>query len=206
MASISDKPKKNAPPPHQEGDSLRSIDWKATARLNKLHIRSYEYSVEHSVTLLVDVQTSELAWGGYNERFLERVVTAGASLANFAVTCGSRLGLVSNAIPLSQSARMVIPPGSDPGRLLTILEALAMTRPISLGHLDTVMSKEPKAIPFGTTVVVISSVLPLRLMQAVQRLVIRGHPAIAIFVGDGQYSSHEWNFEVCNMGLNFDGD
>lgn len=189
---------------YQSGDSMRRIDWKATARLRKPHVRLYDYSVEHSLTLLVDVQTAELAWEGYNRQFLERVVTAAASLASHAIERGFRLGMVSNGIPLSSSGRMVIPPGADPGRLLAILETLAMVRPLSLGRLNAVMDKEPRAIPFGATVVAVSAVLPEGLMRAIDRLVTRGHPALAIYVGDGQPPSAGGRFEVRSMGPEFD--
>ena len=87
---------------------------------------------------------------------------------------------------------------------MVILETLAMVRPLSLGRLDAVMDKEPRAIPFGATVVAISAVLPEGLMRALDRLVARGHPALAIYVGDGEPPSAGGRFEVRSMGPTFD--
>lgn len=189
---------------YRAGDPMRRIDWKATARLRVPQVRTYDYSVEHYLVILVDVLTAEKAWEGYSSRLLERVVTAAASFASRAAELGYRVGMVSNGIPLAETGRMVIRPSADPRQLPAILEALAMVRPLAIGRLDSVIAAEPQAIPFGASIVAISSVIPERLLYVLDRLATRGHPVDVIYVGAGEPPSTGARFEIQNLGERFD--
>ena len=170
---------------YSSGDSLRRVDWKATARHGELLVRTYDHRVAQSVVIAVDVDTSEKPWEGYSPLLLERVVTAAASVAMRVTDLGHRVGLISNAIPLAETARMVIPPGADPARLATILESLAMVRPISMSRIERVLEAERAAIPYGAALIVISAIFADPLRAACERLAARGHPAVVVYVGDG---------------------
>lgn len=183
---------------------MRRVDWKASARRADLLVRTYDHRVAHAVVIAVDVDTSEKPWEGYSPQLLERIVTAAASVAVHANDLGHRIGLISNAIPLSEEARMVIPPGADPGRLGTILESLAMVRPISMSRLDRVLEAERSSIPFGATVVAVSAVFSPALINGCAELARHGHPTVALYVGEDRPPESIQGMTVVNQGPRFD--
>jgi uncharacterized protein (DUF58 family) len=183
---------------------MRRVDWKATARRGELLVRTYDHRVAHSVVIAVDVDTSEKPWEGYSPLLLERVVTAAASVAMRLTQLGHRVGLISNAIPLAETARMVIPPGADPSRLATILESLAMVRPISMSRIERVLEAERAAIPYGAALVIVSAMFASPLLAACDRLIAHGHPAVALYVGDGVPPEPARDMVVIADGERFD--
>jgi uncharacterized protein (DUF58 family) len=189
---------------YNSGDSMRRVDWKATARRSELLVRTYDHRVAQSVVIAVDVDTSEKPWEGYSPQLLERVVTAAASVAVRLTDLGHRVGLVSNAIPLAETARMVIPPGADPSRLTTILESLAMVRPISMSRLERVLDAERSAIPYGASLVVVSAIFTAPLRATCEQLAQGGHPAVALYVGEDNPPVAARNFTVMTGGERFD--
>lgn len=191
---------------YQSGDAIRRIDWKSTAKKRFPHVRTYDFTVEHHLMLIVDVVTVERPWEGYSSRLLERVVTATASVAKHADDLGYRIGMISNGIPLSGRGRMVLAPGSGPEQLPTILETLAMVRPLALGKIHEAAAAGAEAIPFGSTVVGISAVLPEHMMRMVMHLGDQGHPALAVYVGDKEIPFDTDRVPVRSLGSLFDVD
>jgi uncharacterized protein (DUF58 family) len=189
---------------YTSGDSMRRVDWKATARRGELLVRTYDHRVAQSVVIAVDVDTSEKPWEGYSPQLLERVVTAGASVALRLTDLGHRVGMLSNAIPLAETARMVIPPGADPGRLSTILESLAMVRPISMSRIERVIEAERAVIPYGAALVVVTSMFADGLRGSCERLAARGHPIVVLYVGDGPSPAPTREISVVVHGERFD--
>jgi hypothetical protein len=99
---------------------------------------------------------------------------------------------------------MVIPPGADPSRLATILESLAMVRPISMSRIERVLEAERAAIPYGAALVVVSALFADPLRAACERLAVRGHSAVAVYVGDGVPPVASRDLAVVVEGERFD--
>ncbi len=186
------------------GDPIRRIDWKVTARLGKPHVRTYDHTVDRYLVIMLDAATTVNAWEGFRTPMLERGVTAAASLAARADELGYRVGLISNGVPLAGEGRMVIAPGADPRQLLVLLEALAMVRPIAIDPLSRVIGASPRAIPFGSTIVAVSSIFPDSLLVELDRLSGRGHPVMALYVGEAEPPRSGARFQITSEGERFD--
>ncbi len=171
---------------YRPGDPARSVDWKASARLQELHVRTYDPSVSQYAVVLLDATTTEHPWDGYSPDVLEAAVSAAASVAVRAAELGYRVGLVTNGVPPSEDARMVIPPGAGHGQAPAILEALAMVRPLTVRTIEEVVEREAAgAIPFGSTVIYISGVFKAPTLDSLAGLRARGHPVQLLWVGEG---------------------
>lgn len=186
------------------GDPIRRIDWKVTARLGRPHVRTYDHTVDQYLVILLDAATTVKAWEGYRTPMLERGVTAAASLAARADELGYRTGLISNGVPLAGEGRMVLAPGADPRQLSVLLEALAMVRPIAIDSLSRVIGASPEAIPFGSTIIAVSSIFPESLLNELDRLSGRGHPVMALYVGDAEPPRSGGRFQITSEGERFD--
>jgi hypothetical protein len=99
---------------------------------------------------------------------------------------------------------MVLAPGADPRQLSKLLEALAMVRPIAIDSLSRVIDASPKAIPYGATIIAVSSIFPEGLLRELERLSGRGHPIMALYVGDAEPPRSGGRFQITSEGERFD--
>lgn len=111
---------------YHDGESARSIDWKATAKARKLMAREYASDAEFRCLLILD--TRALPEKGDSEsvekkeradELFEKAVSLAAGLAAQFIKDGAALEFLASDVH--------IPSGSGDGQLYKILEALAVT-------------------------------------------------------------------------------
>ncbi|MBP8952511.1 MAG: DUF58 domain-containing protein [Armatimonadetes bacterium] len=82
---------------YQQGDPLRRVHWKASARTGQLHSKIYEPSSVQGANIILDFNTR--SWDGSGkERRTEFACTVAASLASHLASRGVDLGFVSNGV------------------------------------------------------------------------------------------------------------
>lgn len=81
--------------PYEQGDPMNRVHWRATARMGKLHSKSYEPSCVAGATILLDFHHESYRGDGELHRS-ELAVTTAASLANAVYEMGQQVGLVTN--------------------------------------------------------------------------------------------------------------
>lgn len=101
------------------GDDPRRIDWKATARRNRLISR--EFSVEQGQTVMIAIDAGRMMTqlSGDQSRF-EWALMAALTLADVALSAGDRVGL----IVFNTSVQRYLSPSREPGTIATIRDAL----------------------------------------------------------------------------------
>lgn len=187
------------------GDPIKTIDWKATARLRQVFVRTFDPSVTQYAVVVMDVSTTEYLFTGYSPRLLERAIVGAASIVTRSMELGHRVGLMTNGVALRPNARMVIQPSARPGQLGSIMEALAMIRPVAPERIERLLEREASwAVPYGATVVIVSAVMSSALLDVADRLAASGHPTRAIYVGRGQAPEGTGRVPVLDMGDRFD--
>jgi uncharacterized protein (DUF58 family) len=174
---------------YRAGDSPRRLHWKATARApdQQLQVKLFEPTTTHRLLVAMNASTTSQnwAWQGYNPELLEAVITTSASVANWAVERGFQTGLLSNARMYRSRAAFRIPPSRDPRQLTTMLEALAKFVPMATMDIASLIELEGRNMAYGTTVVVVTSVVDDEMVRQLQRLRRGGHrPALLIIGGD----------------------
>jgi uncharacterized protein (DUF58 family) len=83
-----------------------------------------------------------------------------------------------------------IPPGRRPEQLIRVLEALAVITPFVLEPLSAMLDREEHRLAVGTTLVVVTAVMPDALAATLLRLHGRGH-RIAVFSTSGDLWSDQ---------------
>ncbi len=169
---------------YQVGDPLKIVDWKATARMQQLQVRTFEPSSSFTVILVVVVETAERPWEGYSPTNLERVITTAASVASYAASRQYGVGMFSNGTPILTDRPMKLEPSSDPEHLTVILEALATVRPLPIGPMALQLTQNLRQFPIGSTLVVMAALLSSDLVEAIGDLKRQGYQIVVIFVGD----------------------
>ena len=169
---------------YQVGDPLKIIDWKNTARMGQLQVRTFEPSSNFTMILIVAVETSERSWEGYSPTNLERVITASASIASYASERQFSIGLFSNGVPILTDRPMKLEAASTPEQLAIILEALATIRPLPIGPMAAQLEVNLRQFPTGATLVMVAAILSNELVESAVNLWRQGYKVVVIFVGD----------------------
>jgi uncharacterized protein (DUF58 family) len=162
---------------YQPGDQMRRIDWKSTARAQRLQSRLYEPSRSFSVIVALNIPTFEQTWQGSDPILLERGVSVAASLARAAVEAGYAVGLIANGSFPDADRPIRIGAGSRPDQLNRILEALATVTSFTTSNMSGELEepREGQALPVGATVVLVAALLGPQLGATLQRLRKQGH-------------------------------
>ena len=179
---------------YQQGDPMKIVDWKSSAKRQELQVRTFEPSSTFTVMLCMAVETSERLWQGYSPAHLERVIVATASVASYVTERQHTVGLFSNGMPvLAHRAAgppivaqepMRIPASRSPEQLMVILEALATVRPLAMSSMDTHLGSYARQLPLGATVVVIAAFISSGLVEVIGDLKREGRQMVVVYVGD----------------------
>jgi len=111
---------------YQAGDSIRRVDWKASAAAGRLQVKLFEPSMALEALIGLDLDPPNIDLRTrYSLTELSIVVTA--SLANWISGKRQAVGLLANGLdPAAPDSRFaLIPPRRGAGQLLRVLETLA---------------------------------------------------------------------------------
>lgn len=182
---LGDGPEMRDVAPLRAGDSLRRVDWRATARrspdLAQLYVRRTFAPAEASVVLVVDsrddVGPRVVTWGGYQESApyeqtsLDLAREAAAAIAKAVVDAGDRVGLedlgrLASPLPLAGGKR----------HLQRLTYALALSRPVGA---PPTRRRAPQ-IPTGALVYLFSTFLDDNAADIATQWQSHGHRVIAV--------------------------
>ncbi len=83
-----------------QGDPMRDIHWRATARTGELQVKVHDYTADPKVFVILNVQATENQWGelmDYEQETIEYGIRMAATLCSRAIAYGSEAGFASNA-------------------------------------------------------------------------------------------------------------
>jgi uncharacterized protein (DUF58 family) len=142
---------------YQNGDSLRRIDWKASAVTGRLQTKLFEPSIALETAIFLNLNLTD-----YNIRThfdaTELAIVVTASVANWVVAQRQSTGLVAHGLdPLSANSRPVpIPSRKGRAHLMRILEVLARIRAVEIEPFPDTLRNHRVQLPWGTTMLVVT--------------------------------------------------
>jgi len=113
---------------YQNGDEIRDIDWKVTARMNEPYVKNFREEREMNITLVVDVSASTL-FGSTNELKSDLIAEIGALIAFSAIKNNDKVGLIL----FSDKIEKYIRPKKGVRHVLSIILELLTFKAKSLG-------------------------------------------------------------------------
>lgn len=155
--------------PYVPGDSPRRIHWRASARTGELQTRIFEPSASPVAAIFLDTITFSHLWEGQNSSRLELLVVVAASMSRQLLDGRHQVGLYANAPVPAISRNIRISPGRRPGQLTRILESLSQLSPMYGDSIGRMISEEIVRLPWGASVVLITSQLGPDLQRALLR-------------------------------------
>lgn len=84
---------------YRDGDSMKDVHWRATARTGQMQVKVWDYTVDPRVLVILNVQNSEEQWGDlmdYEQEGIERGIRIAAALCLRALAAGVESGFASN--------------------------------------------------------------------------------------------------------------
>ncbi|WP_069804577.1 DUF58 domain-containing protein [Thermogemmatispora onikobensis] len=191
---------------YQQGDELRRVHWKASARAMRLQSKVYEASATYTLAIFLDMPPAlSLLDLGESRELQELAICAAASVADWGLQAGYAVGLYCNgmlagleggsALPETlpveqprdhlepQSDIIRLPPASGARQRQRMLEALARVESHYGKPIEAVLQTEHPRLPFGATVILVTSSISETLLSVLQRLQRSGHSVCLLCVG-----------------------
>jgi uncharacterized protein (DUF58 family) len=184
---------------YRPGDSMRRIDWKATARLGAMQSRVYDPSSSRHLLLCLNTQTTDPMWAGVVTELLERSITVAASIARDAYESRYSVGLLANSSFPDADRSIRIPPGRRAEQFIRILEALAVVTPYVLEPLAAMLDREEHRLVAGTTIVLVTAIMTEELASTVLRLRRRGHAVVVLSTSGDAWEEQLGDFDVRDL-------
>ena len=166
------------------GDSLRRVDWKATAALGRLQVKQFEPSIALETAILLNLNADE-----YERRTrldaTELAIVIAASLANWIIGKRQSAGLsVNGADPIGAEEKpQALPPRKGRAHLTRILEVLARIRSVHTAPFAQLLQSEIARLPWGTTVILITGTVDDVLFDEIFRARRAGLNVVLILCG-----------------------
>jgi uncharacterized protein (DUF58 family) len=177
------------------GDSLRRIDWKATACLGRLQVKQYEPSIALETSIFLNLHASEYELRRRLDT-TELAIVAAASLAAWISGQKQSIGLITNGIdpaadlepgsPREEAGYRIfnsVPPSRGSGQLMRILDILARVQAADSVPAHERLRQEHGKLPWGTTLILISGHMDEALFDELFQLRRFGLNLMLVLVG-----------------------
>jgi uncharacterized protein (DUF58 family) len=143
---------------YQRGDSPRRIHWTATASVGRLLVKRYQPAIARETLICLDLDEKNY---GRRQRYTatELAIVVAASIANHIITREKLpAGLSTEAWDplLDGRTRFSLPPRSERGHLMNLLEVLARVQITNVTPLADLLRQESVYLPWGATLTVIT--------------------------------------------------
>src|SRR3989440_12763625 len=157
------------------GDDPKRINWKASARYNKLVVNETE--AERVTDVMIVLDTDVTFFGPTESELFERGIRAAASFTRLLLRQGNRVGLV-----LQGGERGSIPAGFGSRHERRILYLLAAAKPgratVSTSYVMNLLAR--RMLPSRSQIVIISPLLDPEIREGVRQLTVAGYSILVL--------------------------
>ena len=167
------------------GDKLSTINWKASAKLQKLHVNLYDPSSAHTIVVAVAVDSLENYWAPGDVDIVENIMSMAASISYHALSNNYTVGLLSNDMQTQESKAFIVSPGRGEYQLTKVLESLANINTLAYAPMSEHLIEISRSFPMGSTITICISYVNDNLLNSIQYLMDRGHLVVVLYLGKG---------------------
>jgi uncharacterized protein (DUF58 family) len=166
------------------GDSLRHVDWKASASIGRLQVKKFEPSISLETAIFLDLHES-VYYQKTRIQSTELAVIAGASIANWIVSKRQSVGLFTNGFdPLAaEGISNKIPLAKGHSHLIRILETLGRIEIGDKVSIYEMVQQESPNLPWGTTLILITGNIDPQDLDVLFEARRRGQNAVLVLCG-----------------------
>ena len=166
---------------YTNGDSQRSIHWKASAHEDSLLVKKFQPAIALNVMLVLDLNRT--AYPPVGEFGLsEWAIVVAASLASHMIAQRQPVGLITNGLDvLTNAPAAPLPAHNGQGHLMSLLSLLARSKMHAFDHsLSTWLPRQVAHLAWGTTLIVVTPLLDEDALWVLHNAYRRGSQVIAL--------------------------
>lgn len=176
-------------------DSFNTIDWKATARTSKLHVKKLDYTADPSLVVLLNVQTNDIYWKDVNPELIENGIDIATSMVQKSIDEKVNVGYSSNAFFYGDTRNIFIKPNNGRNQRMLIFDALAKTSYLPLDSFDMFLSKNIKLLDKNNIIILITAHISKELTKQINWMIkMRYH--LKLILLDNDLNTEDLNKEV----------
>lgn len=161
------------------GDPMNRIDWKATARQQRLQVRTYQPTTTPEVLVVLALDGQSGLEEGVTCDTAEHAISVAASLAHYGVEAGWSVGLLTGGEP-----SVVLMPAASRQQTIGALRGLARLDPTGPTAWDDVLALRRRDIPGGTTLLFVCCSVCERVTRAAHTMAGKGRPVAFVVAGE----------------------
>ncbi|HSK67270.1 MAG TPA: DUF58 domain-containing protein, partial [Anaerolineales bacterium] len=169
---------------YMTGDSLRRVDWKASAATGQFQVKVFEPSIALETCILLNLNTEDYY---YRSRIdsMELAIVIAASIANWITANKQMVGLMVNGRdPLMADGRpQAIPPRKGKRHLMRLLETLARVDSTDRSRFAPLLQEQRYQLGWGTTLIVVTGRPEDQLIHELYQARRGGQNALLILAG-----------------------
>ncbi|MDL4842238.1 DUF58 domain-containing protein [Aquibacillus rhizosphaerae] len=192
---------------YADGDSLNTINWKATARSNRLQVSQKDYTADHYLMIYVNFDQTEDIWMPIeNERLIEKALSFAASIANYTIANGISTGFGCNAYlkepfsnPTERTKESVrLEPESGMDQIYFILDTIAKLKMDRSRNFNYFLLEDIENQVRNKDILLITSIVSDEMKSNIRQLEAMGNAVEIIMVDDE--SQVENSYEPSEVG------
>lgn len=166
------------------GDSLRRVDWKATATTGRLQVKQFEPSMALTSAIFLNLNEEEYARFSRIDS-VELAVVVAASLANWMIAKKQTVGLVTNGVdPLAEKKPFQpLLPRKGRNHLMRILDILARVQSMQGVAFTDLLHDASLFLTWGTTLILITGQADEIIYNEIFRLRQAGFSIVLVLIG-----------------------
>ncbi len=172
------------------GDSLRRVDWKASASTGQMQVKLFEPSIALETLLVLNLAVDDYSFRSRIDD-TELAVVIAASLASWIVSQKQTVGLLVNGRdPLAADGLpQNFPPRKGQAHLMRLLETLARAEMSAAVPLPILLQRQRAQLPWGTTLIVITGSAGDALLDELYQARRAGQNTLLVLAGRGAPAS-----------------
>lgn len=162
---------------YRYGDTLNSINWKATARTGALQVHKKDYTADHRLIILLNFEVNEQMWNTVTQpELIELGIRYAATLSGYAIDRGIDTGFACNGCIEGQSNEPVrLPAASGEAHWFGMLETMARLELATSVTFDTLLEQEVIAGTRNADLLIISAFVSEKMQRWIGELQALGN-------------------------------
>ena len=181
------------------GDSMNTINWKATARTGNLQVSQKDYTADPSLMVYLNFGHTEDIWLPVREELVEKGLGYAAAIVNEAVENGVSAGFGCNAYfvePFVDTHEKVKPsvrvePASSSGQIAYVLDAMAKLKMDRSRTFSYFLAEDVQAERTSTDILLITAVMTDQIEFRIKQLEALGNAVEVLWLDDEKNKTAE---------------
>lgn len=151
-------------------DSLKSINWKATAKNQQLLVNKYDYTADKKIMIILNLERQEYSLNKEDIGTIEEAIEVSASIASMMHETGIPIGFATNSHMVGPVETSVLDPDTGDKHMTAILDSLARVSYFKKFKSRELLKLLVSRFSWGTEIIVVTPEISEELIGDLQSL------------------------------------